>query len=38
MFCSIFLVSFVAAHESEDNTNHVVVLPRSIKIVGTCKM
>ena len=25
--------TYVAAHESEDNSNHVVVLPRSIKTV-----
>ena len=25
--------SIVAAHESEENSNHIVVLPRSIKIV-----
>ena len=25
--------SVVAAHESEENSNHIVVLPRSIKIV-----
>ena len=28
--CAIFDI-IVAAHESEDNSNHVVVLPRSIK-------
>ena len=28
MLCGTFFLLFVAAHESQDNSNHVVVLPR----------